>query len=73
MFDDLSGIASYRVEVNGKWCLFTYDAKNRLLEGSLNEPVFVKGKNKLVLKVEDGVKNVTTFETEISHSGVLAR
>lgn len=73
VFDDLSGIASYRVEVNGKWCLFTYDAKNRLLEGSLNEPVFVKGKNKLVLKVEDGVKNVTTFETEISHSGVLAR
>ena len=63
--DDLSGISSYRVEVNGKWCLFTYDAKNRLLEGNINEPVFVKGKNRLVLKVEDAVKNIATFETDI--------
>lgn len=65
MIDDLSGISSYRVEVNGKWCLFTYDAKNRLLEGNINEPVFVKGKNRLVLKVEDAVKNIATFETDI--------
>lgn len=65
VFDDLSGIASYRVEVNGKWCLFSYDAKNRRLEGSLNEPVFVKGKNHLVVKVEDGVKNLATFETDV--------
>lgn len=65
MVDDLSGISSYRVEVNGKWCLFAYDAKNRLLEGNINEPVFVKGKNRLVLKVEDAVKNIATFETDI--------
>lgn len=65
MVDDLSGISSYRVEVNGKWCLFTYDAKNRLLEGNINEPVFVKGKNRLVLKVEDAVKNIAIFETDI--------
>lgn len=65
MVDDLSGISSYRVEVNGKWCLFTYDAKSRLLEGNINEPVFVKGKNRLVLKVEDAVKNIATFETDI--------
>ena len=65
MIDDLSGISSYRVEVNGKWCLFAYDAKNRLLEGNINEPVFVKGKNRLVLKVEDAVKNIATFETDI--------
>ena len=65
MVDDLSGISSYRVEVNGKWCLFAYDAKNRLLEGNINEPVFVKGKNRLVLKVEDAVKNIATFEEDI--------
>lgn len=65
MVDDLSGISSYRVEVNGKWCLLTYDAKNRLLEGNINEPVFVKGKNRFVLKVEDAVKNIATFETDI--------
>lgn len=65
IFDDLSGIASYRVEVNGKWCLFSYDAKNRRLEGSLSEPVFVKGKNHMVIKVVDGVKNLATFETDV--------
>lgn len=73
VFDNLSGIASYRVEVNGKWCLFSYDAKNRRLEGSLNEPVFVKGKNRLVVKVADGVKNVATFETDVLNPGVPAR
>ena len=65
MVDDLSGISSYRVEVNGKWCLFTYDAKKCLLEGNINDPVFRKGKNRLVLKVEDAVKNIATFETDI--------
>lgn len=71
--DDLSGIASYRVEVNGKWCLFTYDAKNRLLEGDVNEPVFVNGKNRLVLKVTDVVGNESVFETNISHARISAR
>ena len=71
--DDLSGIASYRVEGNGKWCLFTYDAKNRLLEGDVNEPVFVNGKNRLVLKVTDVVGNESVFETNISHARISAR
>ncbi|KIO43057.1 MULTISPECIES: M23 family metallopeptidase [Sanguibacteroides] len=63
--DELTGIASYRVEVNGKWCLFSYDAKKNMLEGRLSEPAFTKGKNRLVLKVTDGVGNVATFETHI--------
>lgn len=63
--DELTGIASYRVEVNGKWCLFSYDAKKDILEGRLSEPAFVKGKNKVVLKVTDGVGNIATFETYI--------
>jgi len=71
--DDLSGIASYRVEVNGKWCLFTYDAKNRVLEGDINEPVFEDGKNRLVLKVTDAVGNISVYETAISCAGVPAR
>lgn len=73
MVDDLSGISSYRVEVNGKWCLFTYDAKNRLLEGDVNEPVFKAGKNRLVLKVTDAVGNISEYETAISCAGVPAR
>lgn len=71
--DNLSGIASYRVEVNGKWCLFAYDAKNHLLEGDVNEPVFVDGKNRLVLKVTDGVGNISVYETAISRARVPAR
>ncbi len=63
--DNLSGISDSRVEVNGKWCLFSYDAKSHLLEGSLNEPVFVKGKNHLVVKVKDGVNNESIFETDV--------
>lgn len=63
--DELTGIASYRVEVNGKWCLFSYDAKKNILEGRLSEPAFTKGKNRLVLKVTDGVGNIATFETHI--------
>lgn len=35
------------------------------LEGSLSESVFVKGKNRLMVKVEDGVKNLATFETDV--------
>lgn len=60
--DKLSGIASYRVEVNGYWCLFSYDPKFRLLEGSLQEPVFRKGTNRIVVRLEDCVGNVATLE-----------
>lgn len=57
--DELSGIASYRGEVNGKWCLFEYDAKNDMLMCSLKEPGFVKGTNSVVLSVRDRVGNET--------------
>lgn len=41
--DTLSGIASYRGTVNGKWCLFEYDPKQELLWCRLSEPVFERG------------------------------
>ena len=63
--DHFSGIGVYRGEVNGKWCLFVYDAKRNLLSASLQEPVFRKWKNKVILKVEDVVGNIATFETDI--------
>lgn len=57
--DDLSGIASYRGEINGNWGLFEYDAKNDLLTCQTNEPVFVGGRNEVKLVVRDRAGNVT--------------
>lgn len=56
--DDLAGIASYRGEVNGQWCLFTYDPRVNLLQCDLAEPVFQRGKiNVVTVCVEDQVGN----------------
>ncbi|MDE5611810.1 MAG: M23 family metallopeptidase [Odoribacter sp.] len=56
--DDLSGIALYRGEVNGKWCLFTYDPRTDVLECSLDEPVFEKGRvNEVKITVADRTGN----------------
>ncbi len=56
--DDLSGIAVYRGEVNGQWCLFTYDPRVNLLQCSLNEPVFRHGQlNEVRIFVEDYAGN----------------
>lgn len=57
--DELSGIASFRGEVNGKWGLFEYDAKNDLLTCRVSEPVFIRGRNDVSLVVRDNVGNVT--------------
>lgn len=57
--DNLSGIAEYRGEVNGKWGLFEYDAKNDLLTCRNSEPVFVRGRNEVKLVVRDKAGNVT--------------
>lgn len=56
--DDLSGIALYRGEVNGKWCLFTYDPRTDVLECSLDEPVFERGQvNEVKIMVSDRTGN----------------
>lgn len=66
--DNLSGVSRYRLEVNGKWCLFVYDAKSRILSCRISEPVFEKGKNNRVkLIVWDAVGNEA--QTEISVKG----
>lgn len=57
--DELSGIEAYRGEVNGKWGLFEYDAKNDLLTCQVSEPVFVRGRNEITLVVKDKVGNIT--------------
>lgn len=41
--DRLSGIASWRGEVNGKWCLFAYDPRVDVVQCRLDEPLFREG------------------------------
>lgn len=56
--DNLTGIAEYRGEVNGEWCLFVYDAKNDLFSCALSESVFQKGKTNVVkITLQDRVGN----------------
>lgn len=56
--DDLAGIATYRGEVNGKWCLFSYDPRKKLMSCRLSEPVFLSGQaNEVRLEVIDQVGN----------------
>jgi len=54
--DDLSGIASYRAVLNGKWILLEYDPKNNLMIYTIDEHM-VPGKNNLLVEVRDGKNN----------------
>jgi hypothetical protein len=54
--DDLSGIASYRGILNGKWILMDYDPKNNLLVYTIDE-LMLPGKNTLLVEVRDGKNN----------------
>lgn len=58
--DDFSGIASIVPELNGRWHLMEYDAKNKLLFCSLKR--FVKGENRLKITLTDQKGNVANAE-----------
>jgi hypothetical protein len=60
--DALSGIQSYRAEVNGKWMLMEFDAKSGILSGEL--PTARKKKRSymdFVLSVKDNRNNTAVF------------
>lgn len=63
--DDLSGISSYRATLNGVWILMDYDAKNKLLTYT-RDAIWVKGRNVLMVTVEDGVGNATVSQWELN-------
>ncbi len=63
IMDDLSGVDSYRGEIDGQWVLFEYDGKNNLIEYYFDETRLQLGKShELKLTVEDGVRNQSTYE-----------
>jgi murein DD-endopeptidase MepM/ murein hydrolase activator NlpD len=61
MGDNLSGIASYRATIDGKWVLLEYEPKRKTIWHTFDERTG-KGSHKLVLTVTDKVGNSTVYE-----------
>lgn len=60
--DDLSGISTYRGEIDGKYALFEYDAKNTLITYDFDDERLHPGYHRLKLTVTDRCGNKTTYE-----------
>ena len=62
--DELSGIASYRGTLNGKWVLMEYDPKNDLLYYTIDEHLPV-GQSSFSLEVIDGKGNRKVYSAKL--------
>lgn len=63
--DELSGIASYRGMLNGKWILMEYDAKNDVLIYQVDD-LLKPGLNTLLVEVRDGKSNKSFYSAKIN-------
>ena len=62
--DDLSGLASYKLEVNGKFVLLKFEHKKALMwSEKLDKKVPLQGE--VVLRVKDNAGNETVYKTKI--------
>jgi hypothetical protein len=64
--DTLSGIASYKITLNGRWILTDYDAKNDLLLYLFDEKTVFNQKQEAVITVSDKKGNTTVVKKEIT-------
>lgn len=63
--DDLSGIASFRGEIDGQWVLFEYDPKNELLEYRFDpRRLKMNQTHQLKLTITDAVGNANSYEAK---------
>jgi hypothetical protein len=62
--DELSGIASYRGTLNGKWVLMEYDPKNDLLYYTIDDRLLA-GQNSFSLEVTDGKGNRKVYSAKL--------
>lgn len=61
--DNLSGIKSYRGEIDGKWALFEFDAKSKMLSYTFDKTKMEFNKShQLVLVVEDNKENRAEYK-----------
>lgn len=64
--DNFSGIDTYRAEVNGKWVLFDYDAKNDVLIGRVEYWPIESGTHELQVMVSDELNNTSVEKYQIT-------
>lgn len=62
--DELSGIQSYEGKLNGEWILMEFDPKSDRIFYNIDEHM-KKGKNTVLLIVNDNRNNSTSFEAEV--------
>lgn len=60
--DDLSGLKSYRGEIDGEWILLEYSPKHRTLTYDFSDIKFTKAEHNIKVIVEDNVGNTKTLE-----------
>jgi hypothetical protein len=60
--DNLSGIYSFKGEIDGKYALFEYDPKNSLLKYTFDDEKLHPGIHHLKLSVSDRCKNNSVYE-----------
>ncbi len=61
--DNLSGIKSYRGEIDGQWILLEYNPKHKTLTYDFSDKEFVNAKHELKVIVKDNVGNTKILET----------
>ena len=64
--DNLSGISTYRGEINGKYALFEYDGKRTLITYDFDDERLHPGYHRLKLTVTDGCGNQSFYEHSFS-------
>ncbi|MDR1201849.1 MAG: M23 family metallopeptidase [Tannerellaceae bacterium] len=60
--DNLSGVKSYRGEIDGRFVLFEWDGKKGLVTYHFDKERLSKGNHKLVFTLTDACNNVSTYE-----------
>jgi murein DD-endopeptidase MepM/ murein hydrolase activator NlpD len=60
--DNLSGISSFRGEIDGKYALFEYDSKNAILKYIFDNERLLPGQHRLTLVVSDQCGNNTIYK-----------
>ena len=62
--DNLSGVATYRGEIDGQYVLFEMDGKTALIRYTLDSERLSQGEHTLVLTVVDACGNQAVYETK---------
>ncbi|MDD4656971.1 MAG: M23 family metallopeptidase [Bacteroidales bacterium] len=64
IYDNLSGISSYRVQIDGKWVLTSYDPKRKRLETELKGDIIKKGEKHIItIFVTDNKENTNLIKS----------